>query len=998
MRRFWVLGLLVWSIGCGDEGTLVTIEEESGHDPSFFAEGPDLASLLQEMDGHVLAPPVAAHGVPFDRVSILYDANTDGRPEMRVSDDGGRTYGAWAATETVFDEEGAFVALADAPEGGTHVQVRFDDAATVTALSVALYVVPEGAPGLDEQEGLDLAADGETEAALSFSDFVVPGSAWGRRAATATCGGFHSPNKITIHHTATPTNDSISVEARLRQIESEMVFGRNFCGMGYHFIVGQNGKVYEGRPRARVGAHAKGANTNNIGISFMGNYQGALPSAQMREAGATILKMVADEYGIALNRQKVKGHRQVGVTVTDCPGHAMYGHLEAFIDMAKNGTGPIDDDPIGEPDCSSATVGTNVPSGSTVQVTYAGCGLDTCGWYLCAAGSWSCTAGPGAEDAFPNAACDNGPIDDDPIDDDGCAYDACPTQLPFVYNDSTTGGGDDFDNYSCAPGTNESGPERVVQVTVPSDGTLSATVTDGAGVDIDVHILSAHSAGACLDRDDASAEAAVTAGEYFVVFDSYVKQSGAVQDGAFNAVIDFVPEEDDPGDTTPVCDADACTDTFPFNYTASTVGGSDDFDMYNCAPGTNEAGPERVVRATLPSTGVITATLNSAVNPDNVDIDVHILTSLDDNACVSRGHWEAAAHLGAGDVYIVLDSWVSGSGTVFAGDFDLDVTFTPDVPDTEPPPMGECPTGVTCLNTFPAAIEDTTVGGPSDLDGYACAPDLDESGPEKVVRVTLAEPGFLGVSLTDGADVDVDVHILTGATPSTCVDRGNVQAGAFLPAGDAWVVFDSFDNMAGPFEADITVSTTSTLTGHGLSQAAAEAALHAYGTAYAQGYSDRPEYTVVDFSLPSDQRRLWTINLATGQLLFHEFAAHGKNSGDPADIRRSNSFSNVNGSNKSSLGLVKTAESYFGSHGLSLRLDGLEPANSNVRPRAIVVHGAWYAEPSFVQQNGYTGRSLGCPAVSDANVASLVNTIKEGALMFGYYPDADYMATSPFMP
>ena len=119
--------------------------------------------------------------------------------------------------------------------------------------------------------------------------------------------------------------------------------------------------------------------------------------------------------------------------------------------------------------------------------------------------------------------------------------------------------------------------------------------------------------------------------------------------------------------------------------------------------------------------------------------------------------------------------------------------------------------------------------------------------------------------------------------------------------------------------------------------------------------------------------------------------AHGRNSGN----LRSTRFSNVEGSHQSSIGLFQAAESYRGKHGYSLRLDGLEPGfNDLARQRAIVIHGADYVDPSWVDTYGRIGRSLGCPAVRQEIRDQVVDSLKGGQLVFKYYPDQEWLARS----
>ena len=152
--------------------------------------------------------------------------------------------------------------------------------------------------------------------------------------------------------------------------------------------------------------------------------------------------------------------------------------------------------------------------------------------------------------------------------------------------------------------------------------------------------------------------------------------------------------------------------------------------------------------------------------------------------------------------------------------------------------------------------------------------------------------------------------------------------------------------------------------------------------------------TVIDFSLPSTEKRMWIIDMEDGVILHHGYVSHGRNSGD----LMAQKFSNKNSSYMSSLGFYLTAETYHGKHGYSLRLDGLEPGfNDNARERAIVIHGAEYAREDFIKQTGRLGRSLGCPALPQEVTAEIINLIKERSVLFIYGKDYNYLNQSQFL-
>lgn len=155
-----------------------------------------------------------------------------------------------------------------------------------------------------------------------------------------------------------------------------------------------------------------------------------------------------------------------------------------------------------------------------------------------------------------------------------------------------------------------------------------------------------------------------------------------------------------------------------------------------------------------------------------------------------------------------------------------------------------------------------------------------------------------------------------------------------------------------------------------------------------------PILTIIDYSLPSNTKRLWIFNLKTKQLLFHTYVSHGIKSGSLLTTY----FSNKNNSKSSSMGVYLTEDAYRGREGASLRLSGLERGfNDNASNRAIVMHGGWYMADDFIKKYGRAGRSWGCPAVPLDQSESIINTIKNNALVVVYYPSDAWFAKSKFL-
>jgi hypothetical protein len=152
--------------------------------------------------------------------------------------------------------------------------------------------------------------------------------------------------------------------------------------------------------------------------------------------------------------------------------------------------------------------------------------------------------------------------------------------------------------------------------------------------------------------------------------------------------------------------------------------------------------------------------------------------------------------------------------------------------------------------------------------------------------------------------------------------------------------------------------------------------------------------SVIDYSRPSSEERLWVFDLTTRELLYQELVAHGQGSGENLPDR----FSNEEGTHASSLGLFATADTYVGRNGYSLRLQGLDHGfNDRALERAIVMHGAPYVDPAFVKTQGRLGRSWGCPALRNAVAREVIDRVKHTGLVFAYYPDEEWLRTSRFL-
>ena len=180
----------------------------------------------------------------------------------------------------------------------------------------------------------------------------------------------------------------------------------------------------------------------------------------------------------------------------------------------------------------------------------------------------------------------------------------------------------------------------------------------------------------------------------------------------------------------------------------------------------------------------------------------------------------------------------------------------------------------------------------------------------------------------------------------------------------------------------------------GLNTKVLRLATTAYHNAKSKGIGSKELLTIVDYSLPSTEKRLWVIDMSKNKVIYNTHVAHGVSSGENYATR----FSNKHGSKMSSLGLFLTGDIYKGNYGDSLNLHGLENKfNSNAFARRIVVHQANYVDEWIIKKSGRLGRSFGCLALNKKVAHKIMHTIKHGSLIFCYYPDNNWINESELL-
>ena len=326
MPRFALVVIAVLAAACATD---VMVESSFDH-----ADGEVIELTGAALERELSESPAHRAGAPFARVGLVWDADRPGALELATSADG-TTWSAWRAPEvnhTEVEERASFVGqLAVDGERARHVRLRRGDGAPTF---VRLELLPT--PLSDAIEDREEPAGGSPYAFPVGAASVQSRAEWNARA--SQCSAALGPvTRMAIHHTETPTDDTMSPEARLRQIQSYHMDVNGWCDVGYHYLVSRDGRAWEGRPAARLGAHAGGANTGNLGIAIVGRHDTTPITGEQVESLAALVRGLADRHGVAVTRTAIKGHRQYGSTT--CPGDALQAQLDAVV--ARAAAGPM---------------------------------------------------------------------------------------------------------------------------------------------------------------------------------------------------------------------------------------------------------------------------------------------------------------------------------------------------------------------------------------------------------------------------------------------------------------------------------------------------------------------------------------------------------------------------------------------------------------------------------------------------------------------------------
>ena len=360
-RRVAVLGSFLVLSGCqkDEELSIPLPSATEAPDEILFTPG-QMKAGLEWAESDVLPSPAGA-----TRIGMLIDLELpdalqaiQDRIEVRGFDqDGSPT--EWIPAQLTWSEDVYLVARADVGRTIYGAQVRLPSehlqhvrSVAFTAVAFTAVVPPAVSPG--EVDGFDTQAN-----ALSVSGLVKPRSAW--KAKATKCSGTDGKKyRMAIHHTYTPAASNGSYAARIRSIQAYHMDARGWCDVGYHYLVTQDGTVWEGRPIKYRGAHVANSNSGNIGISFVGCFQsgdcGSIGTMQPSQAGLNItgqlIAALSDQYDIAKSKSHIKGHGQHSGANTACPGDLLLAKIPTILDIANDGvsggggSNPPDEPPV----------------------------------------------------------------------------------------------------------------------------------------------------------------------------------------------------------------------------------------------------------------------------------------------------------------------------------------------------------------------------------------------------------------------------------------------------------------------------------------------------------------------------------------------------------------------------------------------------------------------------------------------------------------------------
>lgn len=319
-KALFVLGMLAGcTVGSGEPYAFEKFEDiEAG---IVVLEGDELAYELTHSPVHEATEELV-------RIGLIFDAPTPTSLQLATSPDG-VTWSAWTAPVIHHVEQettAGFVGQIELPDGASARYYRLRGAATFVRIEEMVF-----RQSAHIESGEDGAGPDSTALVIGGPNIEVR-SSWGARAPSCS-SSLGKVFRIAIHHTESPTVDKLSPQARLRQIQSYHMNVKGWCDIGYHYLISRDGRVWEGRPDHKLGSHAGGANTGNIGISVMGSHDTIPVTEAQAAAMAELIRTIGTTHKLTIDRKVIRGHREY--KSTSCPGDRLFGQLDEILQRAR---------------------------------------------------------------------------------------------------------------------------------------------------------------------------------------------------------------------------------------------------------------------------------------------------------------------------------------------------------------------------------------------------------------------------------------------------------------------------------------------------------------------------------------------------------------------------------------------------------------------------------------------------------------------------------------
>lgn len=314
---------------CGTQQMLEADVDDHAEDGVTF----EAASVTSALDANGVSRIFRVPG-GFARLGVMWDAQDAAALELRTSQDG-EHFTEWSAPQLVSTEEGAHAGMFDGRAAFYQYRVLRDkQPPSFIALEPMRSAPPTGGAEKPSDDGLAARVQGVTTIDTPIGKLdVYSKSDWGGR--NPSCSSATNTYRATIHHTVTPTNDTISPQARLRQIQNYHMDVQGWCDIGYNYLVSRDGRIWRGRGVGVLGSHVADNNSGNVGVSFMGTHTSTPATATQLCNAAKLLSVMKSDHGLPLTRSAIKGHRQYGST--ECPGDALYNQVDDIVRKAAGG-------------------------------------------------------------------------------------------------------------------------------------------------------------------------------------------------------------------------------------------------------------------------------------------------------------------------------------------------------------------------------------------------------------------------------------------------------------------------------------------------------------------------------------------------------------------------------------------------------------------------------------------------------------------------------------